>query len=44
VLISIQDNGIGFGMKDARLFFAPFTRLHSKAIYDGHGMGLAICK
>lgn len=44
VEILVQDNGIGFDMKDARLIFNPFTRLHSRASYEGTGIGLAICK
>jgi PAS domain S-box-containing protein len=44
VEISIQDNGIGFDTKAARRIFEPFTRIHSKSEYEGHGIGLAICK
>ena len=42
--ISIEDNGIGFDPKNASHLFEPFFRLHSKEIYEGSGIGLAICK
>lgn len=42
--IVINDNGIGFDMKDARRLFEPFSRLNKRTEYEGTGMGLAICK
>jgi signal transduction histidine kinase len=42
--IAVQDNGIGFDPEQAVRLFTPFTRLHSKAEYEGVGMGLAICR
>ena len=42
--ISISDNGIGFDDKYASLIFSLFEKLHSKDLYDGTGIGLAITK
>jgi PAS domain S-box-containing protein len=43
-MISIRDKGIGFDEQYASNIFALFERLHSKDIYDGTGIGLAIAK
>jgi PAS domain S-box-containing protein len=43
-LISILDNGIGFDEKYLASIFALFERLHSKDMYEGTGIGLAITK
>jgi PAS domain S-box-containing protein len=40
----IQDNGIGFDEKYSNNIFSLFERLHSKDIYEGTGIGLAITK
>jgi two-component system sensor kinase FixL len=42
--IFVEDNGIGFDEKFVEQIFYPFERLHSRAAYEGLGMGLAICR
>lgn len=44
VAISLCDNGIGFDAAYAKTIFNTFTRLNSKDVYDGTGLGLALCK
>ncbi len=44
VLIIVEDNGIGFDEKYAERIFQPFQRLHSRDVFEGSGIGLAICR
>ena len=42
--IRVQDNGIGFDEKYTERIFKPFERLHGRSVFEGTGMGLAICE
>lgn len=44
VLIVIEDNGIGIPDDKIDLIFEPLKRLWTYEEYDGHGLGLSICK
>lgn len=44
LVLSIQDNGIGFENQYAFQIFDLFQRLHPKNEFSGTGLGLAICK
>jgi PAS domain S-box-containing protein len=44
VAITVSDNGVGFDEKYLDRIFRPFQRLHSRADFEGSGMGLAICQ
>jgi signal transduction histidine kinase len=42
--IEVADNGIGFDEKYVDRIFKIFQRLHERHVYEGAGMGLAICR
>jgi two-component system sensor kinase FixL len=42
--VYIEDNGIGFDDKYTNRIFQIFQRLHQREMYEGTGMGLAICR
>lgn len=44
VELVVKDNGIGFEPRFSSKIFEPFCQLHSSSVYQGHGIGLAVCR
>jgi signal transduction histidine kinase len=42
--ITVTDNGIGFKHEHGEKIFRMFERLHARNVYEGSGIGLAICR
>lgn len=42
--IGVEDNGIGFNVRQKEQVFDLFTRLHSSDLYEGTGLGLAVVR
>ena len=43
-LVTVEDNGIGFDPRYAEKIFSAFERLHTRAEFEGTGIGLSIAR
>jgi|GEM_PF-2616276 len=43
VIVSVSDNGKGIPEEYKERVFGAFERLHAREVYEGNGIGLAIC-
>lgn len=42
VVLTVEDNGVGFDMEDGARLFRAFERLHDRDEFEGRGIGLAV--
>ncbi len=44
VRLFIEDNGVGLDEGSLKYIFKPFQQLHRRGVFEGTGMGLAVCR